>query len=331
MKTFFELREAAKEKMPSVKTPSVAELAKKYDVDVSEVEDALEDGIEHEMEHTTDKSVAREIALDHLGDDLEYYEKLEDMEGEDDDEEEDDDKKNVKEGADKFIGSYEYKGVKHTYKRRGDTMSSPIVVFLNNKEWQEFGSIQKAKKATIDHIKSMKEETYSPQKHEWGKPESTRYAKKMTPGEEVEEASDMPEPGKGTDKADKISLRHPKDGPKGRVSKVVRNSPTHRKMKMKGYKEVSEDKDPCWDSHKQVGMKKKNGKTVPNCVPKEAVDQFRESLQGKLTKKCPEGGAHEWVGIADNNGHPTYSLTDRCKKCKATRKVNPKNGRVQYR
>ena len=26
--------------------------------------------------------------------------------------------------------------------------------------------------------------------------------------------------------------------------------------------------DPCWDSHKQVGMKKKGGKMVPNCVPK---------------------------------------------------------------
>lgn len=28
------------------------------------------------------------------------------------------------------------------------------------------------------------------------------------------------------------------------------------------------DNDPCWDSHKQVGMKKKGGKMVPNCVPK---------------------------------------------------------------
>jgi len=28
------------------------------------------------------------------------------------------------------------------------------------------------------------------------------------------------------------------------------------------------DGDPCWDSHKKVGMKKKGGKMVPNCVPK---------------------------------------------------------------
>ena len=32
--------------------------------------------------------------------------------------------------------------------------------------------------------------------------------------------------------------------------------------------ELSEDVI-CWDTHKQVGMKKKNGKMVPNCVPKE--------------------------------------------------------------
>ena len=32
------------------------------------------------------------------------------------------------------------------------------------------------------------------------------------------------------------------------------------------------DNDPCWDTHKQVGMKKKGGKMVPNCVPKEETE-----------------------------------------------------------
>jgi len=30
----------------------------------------------------------------------------------------------------------------------------------------------------------------------------------------------------------------------------------------------NEEADPCWDGYKQVGMKKKGGKKVPNCVPK---------------------------------------------------------------
>lgn len=33
--------------------------------------------------------------------------------------------------------------------------------------------------------------------------------------------------------------------------------------------EKVEEKDPCWDGYEQVGMKKKNGKEVPNCVPKK--------------------------------------------------------------
>lgn len=32
---------------------------------------------------------------------------------------------------------------------------------------------------------------------------------------------------------------------------------------------VAEDKDPCWKGYKQIGMKKKGGKQVPNCVPKK--------------------------------------------------------------
>jgi hypothetical protein len=28
-------------------------------------------------------------------------------------------------------------------------------------------------------------------------------------------------------------------------------------------------KNPCWKNFKMVGTKKKNGRTVPNCVPKK--------------------------------------------------------------
>ena len=40
--------------------------------------------------------------------------------------------------------------------------------------------------------------------------------------------------------------------------------------------DIDEDDDPCWDDYKQVGMKKKNGKKVPNCVP-ESYDVWDES------------------------------------------------------
>lgn len=40
---------------------------------------------------------------------------------------------------------------------------------------------------------------------------------------------------------------------------------------MLSFKEYLSEKseDPCWDDYEMIGMKKKNGKTVPNCVPKE--------------------------------------------------------------
>jgi hypothetical protein len=33
-------------------------------------------------------------------------------------------------------------------------------------------------------------------------------------------------------------------------------------------------KDPCWSGYEQIGMKDKNGKKVPNCVPKESVNEM---------------------------------------------------------
>jgi len=33
--------------------------------------------------------------------------------------------------------------------------------------------------------------------------------------------------------------------------------------------DLQEDEDPCWEDYEMVGMKTKNGKKVPNCVPKK--------------------------------------------------------------
>jgi len=40
---------------------------------------------------------------------------------------------------------------------------------------------------------------------------------------------------------------------------------------------------------------------------------------------------HDWDVITYNNGHKSYSLTERCSICKQTRKVNPKTGAIQRR
>jgi len=58
------------------KTPSVEDLALKYDVSPHDVLRELSKGVKIEQEHTSLLHVAREIALDHLAEDLYYYVKL---------------------------------------------------------------------------------------------------------------------------------------------------------------------------------------------------------------------------------------------------------------
>ena len=41
-------------------------------------------------------------------------------------------------------------------------------------------------------------------------------------------------------------------------------------------KDLLTEEDPCWKGYKQIGMKKKKGKKVPNCVP-ESYDVWNES------------------------------------------------------
>jgi len=44
-------------------------------------------------------------------------------------------------------------------------------------------------------------------------------------------------------------------------------------------------KDPCWKDYKQVGMKEKNGKTVPNCVPQKAAEAKEKAQAYKDSQK----------------------------------------------
>ena len=66
------------EKIPGglAKGMSIQDLADHHKVDVDSIKKALAKGIKVEMEHTTDKKIAAEIAMDHVYEDLKYYDKL---------------------------------------------------------------------------------------------------------------------------------------------------------------------------------------------------------------------------------------------------------------
>lgn len=61
---------------------------------------------------------------------------------------------------------------------------------------------------------------------------------------------------------------------------------------------VSEDDDPCWKDYQQVGMKKKGGKKVPNCVP------AKEALGGIEDRRNFVELAYDWHG---GQSSPLYS------------------------
>lgn len=65
---------------------TVADIAKKHDVDASHIEKQLAMGSKVELEHTDSEKAAREVAMDHLWEDPSYYTKLKKVE--DDPEEE---------------------------------------------------------------------------------------------------------------------------------------------------------------------------------------------------------------------------------------------------
>jgi hypothetical protein len=67
------IREGEKLSKP---TPTVDDLAMNYDVSKETVLKQLDAGIKIELEHTNDREIAREIALDHLSEKLDYYELL---------------------------------------------------------------------------------------------------------------------------------------------------------------------------------------------------------------------------------------------------------------
>lgn len=63
-----------------VPTPGPEEVAKKHGVPIEQIEAQLVKGIEIEVEHTQDRALAKEIALDHLSEYPDYYDRLEKVE-----------------------------------------------------------------------------------------------------------------------------------------------------------------------------------------------------------------------------------------------------------
>jgi hypothetical protein len=87
----------------------------------------------------------------------------------------------------------------------------------------------------------------------------------------------------------------------GKLPKELKAELHHESFKsfVNRIQEVKQDKDEeaCWDGYKQVGMKKKGDKEVPNCVPEEnelnewgEVEEESEYQGRKVTLNKPSAG-----------------------------------------
>jgi len=100
--------------------------------------------------------------------------------------------------------------------------------------------------------------------------------------------------------------------------------------KMLSFKQLSEAKkmkgdDPCWDSHEMIGTKKKNGKEVPNCVPKEEVDE-KDVVEAQLDELSPKTLGSYVKKAKDDMRINTRIAGDFKDMAKRARKYNSKAG-----
>lgn len=63
-----------------------------------------------------------------------------------------------------------------------------------------------------------------------------------------------------------------------KLRKIVREI-----MREKVISEMNEAENPCWKGYEQIGMKMKDGKKVPNCVP--TTEQKLKKVIRRIIKK----------------------------------------------
>ncbi len=72
----------------------------------------------------------------------------------------------------------------------------------------------------------------------------------------------------------------------GGVNKVLFHSKGGKLVRVQTMNEEKKMKNPCWKGYEMIGMKKKGGRKVPNCVPaNEAFEQFVEANGNKPSER----------------------------------------------
>jgi len=257
-----------KEQLKSFKT--VEQIAKKHRMEVSFIQKQLDMGEPIEHEHTKNHELAKEIALQHLDEIPDYYTRLKKMEA--------DAKKHHKKFKDVNVNE---EGLRDWFGKSKSKEGKPgwvNVVTGGTCASDEPGE------GTPKCVSSTKRASMTPAERR----SASRRKKAADPGQQAKSGAEKPTyvstdkskmneekdiKGKGSGKKDacynKVKSRYdvwPSAYASGALVKC-------RKVGAANWGTKSED---CWDGYKQVGMKKKGKKIVPNCVPvKEEVGMIR--------------------------------------------------------
>jgi len=168
-------------------------------------------------------------------------------------------------------------------------------MFSNDKKLQNVADIVSKIMNEKLHPNQQKLDVHEPEKDEL----TADDFKKLRAGKKVQEA---------TAKPDFLDLD--KDGNKKEPMKKASSS-----MK-------KEDADPCWKGYKMVGMKDKNGRKVPNCVPGEGVPAMKKEEAEQLKEYQSKGGVYKHKGTYGTEKSVEAGYTDYDKENEMAKKLS---------
>lgn len=98
----------------------------------------------------------------------------------------------------------------------------------------------------------------------------------------------------------------------GGVNKVLYHSKGNQLVKVQTMNEEKKMKNPCWKGYRAYGMKKKNGREVPNCVPaNEAFENFvakEKKKKKKLSQEAAEASVQGGMAFGADGIGPTIGV-----------------------
>ncbi len=326
--------------MPKLKShKTVEQIAKKHRLEVSFIQKQLDMGEPIEHEHTKDHELARDIALQHLDEIPDYYTRLKKMEASA--KKEHKKFKDVNEGivgdfvdkikGRKVVGTTGSGGKIYTstkakssnIKYKSDSNKNQARVDAQRKREVDKGQYDDPWLRSAPHAErkqhyrqlrgeSVEEQRYCPLCDKRESRTECSYGEKAWDKVSVKDEEYSMVRSELSTMADAIKRLQMKVGKgEGNLEAWVQSKIT----KASDYIDTAADyvaggemDEACWSGYKQVGMKKKGKKNVPNCVPvgeSQLVNKILDELQE--ASKSGDSSLHDWFSKSkSSDGKPGW-------------------------